>query len=85
MSSVSKLIFGTAIAAIGVFAAVVCFEKPAAAQNYAWCAYYDFGQDGATNCGFSNVSTMLGDRERGWWIVWTQSAIPELTGTISVD
>ena len=50
MSSVSKLIFGTAIAAIGVFAAVVCFEKPAAAQNYAWCAYYDFGQDGA---GFS--------------------------------
>jgi hypothetical protein len=38
MSSVSKLIFGAAIAAIVVFAAVVCFEKPAAAQNNAWCA-----------------------------------------------
>jgi Protein of unknown function (DUF3551) len=59
MSSVSKLIFGTAIAAIGVFAAVVCFEKPAAAQNYAWCAYYDFGQDGATNCGFSTFQQCL--------------------------
>lgn len=26
---------------LGVFAAVVCFEKPAAAQNYPWCAYLD--------------------------------------------
>jgi Protein of unknown function (DUF3551) len=59
MSSVSKLIFGAAIKAIGVFAAVVCFEKPAAAQNYAWCAYYDFGQDGATNCGFSTFQQCL--------------------------
>jgi hypothetical protein len=59
MSSVSKLIFDAAIAAIGVFAAVVCFEKPAAAQNYAWCAYYDFGQDGATNCGFSTFQQCL--------------------------
>ena len=33
MPSVSKLIFGAAIATIGVFAAVVGFEKPAAAQN----------------------------------------------------
>ena len=41
MSSVSKLIFSAAIAAIGVFAAVVCFENPAAAQNNAWRAYYD--------------------------------------------
>jgi hypothetical protein len=24
-----------------VFAALVCFEKPAAAQNQMWCAYYD--------------------------------------------
>jgi hypothetical protein len=57
MSSASKLIFGTAIAVIGVFAAVVCFEKPDAAQNYRWCAYYDLGEGGATNCEFS--STML--------------------------
>jgi hypothetical protein len=52
MSSVSKLIFGAAIPAIVVFAAVVCFEKPAAAQNNAWCAYLNFA-GGARNCGFS--------------------------------
>jgi uncharacterized protein DUF3551 len=57
--SLSKLIFDAAIVAIGVFAAVVCFEKPAAAQNNAWCAYYDFGQDGATNCGFSTFQQCL--------------------------
>jgi hypothetical protein len=59
MSSISKLIFGAAIAAIGVFAAVVSSEKPAAAQNYAWCAYYDFGEDVATNCGFSKFQQCL--------------------------
>jgi Protein of unknown function (DUF3551) len=59
MASVPKLIFGAPIAAIGVFAVVVCFEKPAAAQNRAWCAYYDFGQDGATNCGFSTFQQCL--------------------------
>jgi len=37
---------------LGVFAALVCFEKPATAQNYPWCAYYDMGT-GATNCGFA--------------------------------
>jgi hypothetical protein len=29
---------------LGVFAALVCFERPAAAQNNPWCAYYDLGQ-----------------------------------------
>jgi hypothetical protein len=43
---------------LGVFAAVVCFEKPAAAQNYPWCAYYNFG-GGATNCGFSTFQQCL--------------------------
>jgi hypothetical protein len=85
MSSVSKLIFGTAIAAIGVFAAVVCFEKPAAAQNYCVVCLLRFWARRRHELRIFNVSTMLGDRERGWWIVWTQSAIPELTGTISVD
>jgi Protein of unknown function (DUF3551) len=37
---------------LGVFAAIVCLEKPAAAQNNAWCAYQNFA-GGATNCGFS--------------------------------
>jgi Protein of unknown function (DUF3551) len=53
MTNVSKLIFGAAITAIGVFAAVVGFEKSAAAQDHAWCAEYDLGSSGATNCGFA--------------------------------
>jgi hypothetical protein len=60
---------------LGVFVAVVCAERPAEAQNYPWCAYYDFKDGGATNCGFA-ISTMLGHRERNWRIVWTQSAVP---------
>ena len=43
---------------LGVFAAVVCFEKPDAAQNNAWCAYYNF-VGGATNCGFSTYQQCL--------------------------
>ena len=43
---------------LGVFAAVVCFEKPAAAQNNAWCAYENFA-GGATNCGFSTFQQCL--------------------------
>ena len=35
---------------LGVFAAVVCFEKPAAAQN-PWCAYLDLGKGGARIAG----------------------------------
>jgi hypothetical protein len=57
-----KLIFSAAIAALDVFVAAVCFEKPAAAQNNSWCAYYDLGSSGATNCGFA---TRRG-RSRGW-------------------
>jgi hypothetical protein len=38
---------------LGVFVAVVCIEKPAAAQTYPWCAYYNFFHGGATNCGFA--------------------------------
>jgi hypothetical protein len=38
---------------LGIFAAALCIAQPAAAQNYPWCAYYDLGMGGATNCGFS--------------------------------
>jgi hypothetical protein len=38
---------------LGVFATVVCIEKPAVAQNYPWCAYYDLGQDGFRSCRFA--------------------------------
>jgi hypothetical protein len=44
---------------LGVFAAVVCFEKPAAAQTYPWCAYYDFAFGGATNCGWATFEQCL--------------------------
>jgi hypothetical protein len=42
---------------LGVLAAVVCIEKPAEAGP--WCAYYDFGANGATNCGFSTYQQCL--------------------------
>jgi hypothetical protein len=45
---------------LGVFAAVVCFEKPAAADG-PWCAYYD-GCGGSHELRVFNISTMLGDR-----------------------
>jgi hypothetical protein len=44
---------------LGMFAALVCFEKSAAAQNYPWCAYYDLGEGGATNCGFATSQQCL--------------------------
>jgi uncharacterized protein DUF3551 len=45
----------------GAFAAIVCIEKPAQAQDYPWCAYYNLGQDGggATNCGFVTFQQCL--------------------------
>jgi hypothetical protein len=38
---------------LGIFTATLCVAQPAAAQNDRWCAYYDLGMGGATNCGFS--------------------------------
>jgi hypothetical protein len=45
---------------LGVFAAVVCFEKPAAADG-PWCVEYDGGGDGggARNCGFQTYQQCL--------------------------
>ena len=43
---------------LGVFAAIVCIEKPAEAQNGGWCAYYNMG-GGATNCGFATFQQCL--------------------------
>ena len=44
---------------LGVFAAILCVEKPAYAQNDGWCAYYDFKGGGATNCGFATFQQCL--------------------------
>jgi len=46
---------------VGVFAAVVCIEKPAEAQNGAWCAYYNDGDGGSRNCGFVTLQQCLND------------------------
>jgi Protein of unknown function (DUF3551) len=44
---------------LGVFAAIVCFKKPAAADG-PWCVVYDGGEGGgATNCGFSTYQQCL--------------------------
>jgi hypothetical protein len=43
---------------LGVFAAILCIEKRANAQNGAWWVYYDF-KGGATNCGFATFQQCL--------------------------
>ena len=42
-----------------VLAAGVCVEKPAKAQNGAWCAYYNTGDGGSRNCGFASFEQCL--------------------------
>ena len=44
---------------LGVFVAVICAEKRAEAQDYPWCAYYNLGKGGATNCGFATFQQCL--------------------------
>ena len=44
---------------MGVFAAVVCIENPAEAQNYPWCAEYGGTPSGPTNCGFVTFQQCL--------------------------
>jgi Protein of unknown function (DUF3551) len=46
---------------LGLFAALVCLEKPAEAQNYPWCAYYDLGRDGFRSCRFATLQQCLDD------------------------
>jgi len=43
----------------GVFAAILCIEKPAEAQNYPWCAEYGGTPSGLTNCGFVTFQQCL--------------------------
>jgi hypothetical protein len=47
---------------LGIFALIVCLEKPAMAQpNYPWCAYYDLGQGGFRSCSFATLQQCLDD------------------------
>jgi hypothetical protein len=47
---------------LGVLVAIVCIEKPAAADR-PWCAYYDDQDGGFTNCGFSTYQQCLASRQ----------------------
>src|SRR5947207_7233653 len=42
-----------------VFTVIVCSKKPAAAQNGAWCAYYNTADGGSRNCGFATFEQCL--------------------------
>ena len=44
---------------VGAFAAIVYIEKPAEAQNGAWCVYYNTGDSGSRNCGFATFEQCL--------------------------
>ena len=44
---------------LALLAGIVYIEKPAAAQNSAWCAEYNFGFGGARNCGFATYQQCL--------------------------
>ena len=48
---------------LGVFVAVVCIEKPADAQNGAWCLYQDGNSGGGTpQCRYTTLEQCLADR-----------------------
>ena len=53
----------------GVFAAILCIEKSAEAQNYPWCAEYGGTPSGPTNCGFCNLSAVSGHDQRNWRVL----------------
>jgi len=46
---------------LGLFAAIVCTEKPAEAQNGGWCAYYNYAYGGQRICGFVTLQQCLAD------------------------
>jgi hypothetical protein len=51
---------------LGVFAAIVCIEKSAEAQNGAWCLYQD-GESGSGSpqCRYATFQQCLADRLGG--------------------
>ena len=56
---------------LGVFVAVICAEKPAAAQNGGWCAYYILDRAG------SQHQQCLAAVSGGWRELRTQSVLPD--------
>jgi hypothetical protein len=66
--------------ALGIFALIVCFEKPAHAQNQPWCIYKNYG-DGLP---VRDIATMFGGPARNRRVLWTQSAPDLATATHEV-
>ena len=50
---------------VGAFAAIVCTERPAEAQNGAWCLYQDGDGDGSPQCRYATLQQCLADRLGG--------------------
>jgi len=46
----------------GAFAATVCIEQPANAQNGAWCIYRNGDSDGNPHCNYATLQQCLADR-----------------------
>jgi Protein of unknown function (DUF3551) len=44
---------------LGIGVALVGIGNRAEAQNYPWCAYYDGGMGGGTNCGFTTLQQRM--------------------------
>jgi len=47
---------------LGVFAVISCIEKPAEAQNGAWCIYQNGDSDGNPQCRYATLQLCLADR-----------------------
>jgi hypothetical protein len=49
------------LCALGILALIVCFEKPAHAQEHLWCIYKNYG-DGDGDCRYATLQQCLPDR-----------------------
>ena len=47
---------------VTAFAAIVCIERPAEAQNGAWCLYINGQGDGEPHCRYATFEQCLADR-----------------------
>lgn len=46
---------------LGIFALIICIEKPAHALNQPWCLYKSYG-DGYADCRYATLQQCLADR-----------------------
>jgi uncharacterized protein DUF3551 len=50
------------LASLGLVAAIICLERPAGAQNGAWCIYKNGDGDGGPQCRYATLQQCLADR-----------------------